>query len=120
MGLFEKGILGGFRGLVGTVVGSTWRTLDVMKSRPKKSSKVPVQAQIDQRFIFSMVVAFLAKIDEVIAIGYRATTGIKTAMNAAVGDNIANAVTGISPNFSIDYSEVSLSKGTGKIAHFHK
>jgi hypothetical protein len=36
MGTFNKGILGGFSGKVGTVVGFNWRGLDVMRSLPKK------------------------------------------------------------------------------------
>jgi hypothetical protein len=111
MGVFKKGILGGFSGKIGTVIGSTWRTLDVMKSLPKKSTKPAVQAQIDQRFIFSMVVAFMAKLEKVISIGFRNITGVQTAMNTAVSLTIDNAVTGVSPAFTIDYSKVVLSKG---------
>jgi hypothetical protein len=112
MGTFIKGILGGFSGKIGTVIGSTWRSLDVMKSLPKKSSKPPVQSQIDQRFIFSMVVAFLAKMERAVAIGFRNSTGAKTPMNEAVSLNISNAVIGSSPNFSIDYTRVVLSTGS--------
>ena len=35
MGTFKKGILGGFNGTVGTVVGSNWKGITVMRSRPK-------------------------------------------------------------------------------------
>jgi len=38
MGTYNKGILGAFYGKVGTVVGSTWRGKDVMRSLPRKSN----------------------------------------------------------------------------------
>jgi hypothetical protein len=41
MAKFNKGILGGFSGTVGTVVGANWRGMDVMRSRPKKSGSTP-------------------------------------------------------------------------------
>ena len=107
-----KGILGGFDGLVGTVVGSTWRTVDVMKSRSKKSKKAPVQAQIDQRFIFGMVIKFLTFLKDVIDLGYQSNSRMLTPMNAALSYNVQNAVTGISPVFELNYPEVVLSIGS--------
>jgi len=111
MARFLKGILGGFEGLVGTVVGSTWRTIDVMKSRSKKSKKAPVQEQIDQRFIFGMVIKFLTFLKDVIDLGYQSNT-VLTPMNAAVSYNVQHAVTGISPVFELNYPEVVLSMGS--------
>jgi len=112
MARFLKGILGGFEGLVGTVVGSTWRTIDVMKSRSKKSKKAPVQEQIDQRFIFGMVIKFLTFMKDVIDLGYQSNTSGMTPMNAALSYNVQNAVTGISPVFELNYPEVVLSVGS--------
>lgn len=38
MATLNKGILGGFSGKVGTVVGANWRGLDIIRSRPKISN----------------------------------------------------------------------------------
>lgn len=58
MGTFKKGILGGFSGTVGTVVGSTWRGMDVMRSRPKKSGSAPTPEQLLQREKFALAMRF--------------------------------------------------------------
>jgi hypothetical protein len=39
MGKLSKGILGPFSGLVGTVIGSSWKGVNYMRSRPKKNKK---------------------------------------------------------------------------------
>jgi hypothetical protein len=117
MGLFKKGMLDGVSGKVGTIIGATWRTLNVIKSLPTKSNKPPVQSQIDQRFIFALVTAFLAKAKNAVNVGFRSNTGPTTPMNAAVSYNIENAVTGVSPVFSIDYASVALSHGSLPIGY---
>ena len=111
MATFQKGILGGFSGLVGTVIGSTWRTLDVLKSKPKKSKKKAVQAQIDQRLKFGLITEFLSNLKPEIDYGYQSYKKEITPMNAAVRYHLINAVTGISPNFKVDYSKMVFSVG---------
>ncbi|MGV0847474.1 hypothetical protein ACTS9T_13015 [Empedobacter falsenii] len=39
MAEIKKGILGGFSGKVGTVVGVNWRGKDIINSLPKKSKR---------------------------------------------------------------------------------
>ena len=58
MGTIKKGILGGFSGTVGTVVGSTWRGMDVIRSRPKSSSSNPTPLQLMQREKFALAIKF--------------------------------------------------------------
>lgn len=41
MATFEKGILGGFSGKIGNVVGARWRGKDIMRSVPRSSSRLP-------------------------------------------------------------------------------
>jgi len=112
MGTFKKGILGSFSGKVGTVIGSTWRNLDVMKSLPKKSSKPPVQAQIDQRFKFSLITKLMAMAKSLLNIGYQSGNKIQSPVNTAVQYHLKNAISGISPNFTVNYSRVVLSTGS--------
>jgi hypothetical protein len=111
MGIFRKGILGGFRKKVGTVIGSSWRGLDVMRGLPKISDKPATQEQLDQRFKFGLVTGLLAWVSDVIDIGYRSAAQVPTPMNVAVSDNLKLAVTGVSPNFSIDPLALRFSKG---------
>lgn len=111
MALFNNGILGRFSGLVGSVVGTKWRTLSVMKSRPKKITKPATQGQLDQRDIFSTMNNFLAHQHQAISMGFKPGKAEHTAMNIAVGHNLTHAVTGVSPHLSIDYPKVRFSKG---------
>jgi hypothetical protein len=66
MGKFQKGILGGFSGKVGNVVGVRWRGRDIMRSLPQRGNYQPTELQIDQRERFSTVVAFLTPIKDLI------------------------------------------------------
>lgn len=112
MAEYEKGILGGFSGLVGTVVGATFRTVEVMKSRPKKSTKPPKQSQINQRLKFALITRFLAKSQKFIKEGFKPATVHLSPMNEAAKYNLLNAITGVAPNFEIDYSKIAIANGT--------
>ncbi|HEY9362527.1 MAG TPA: DUF6266 family protein, partial [Chitinophagaceae bacterium] len=59
MATFEKGILGGFSGKVGTVIGGTWKGIDFMRSRANKRTFIPSQKQLDQQLKFAIMMRFL-------------------------------------------------------------
>lgn len=111
MGTFKKGILGGFSGKVGTVIGANWRGLDVMRSLPKKSGVSPTLLQVEQRQRFAAVMGFLAPVGNLLASYYGSPSGTLSRLNKAVSYHLKHALMGNSPNFSIDYTKVVLSKG---------
>lgn len=111
MAILQKGVLGGFSGLIGNVVGANWRSLDVIRSRPKKSKKAPVQSQIDQRLKFGLVTAFFGRLTSFINLGYQSANKVQTPMNAAIAYHLQHAITGTSPDFSLDYTKVVMSIG---------
>jgi hypothetical protein len=111
MSKYGKGILGPFSGLVGTVVGATFRGEDVMRSKPKKSSKVPGQGQLDQRMIFALIIGFLKPLAVLIRYAFKSKKKTLSEMNAAVQYNLINAVSGTSPLFTVNYPMVRLSNG---------
>jgi len=111
MATILKGILGGFKGLVGTVIGSSHRDQEVMRSRPKKSSKPPVQTQVDQRLKFGLMTDFLGNFSALIKKAFKPANQRESPMNSAVSYNLLNAIKGISPDFSIDYSMITISNG---------
>lgn len=41
MGTFSKGILGGFSGTVGTVIGGNWKGIQYMRSQPNNDPVLP-------------------------------------------------------------------------------
>ena len=111
MGTIKHGILGGFRKKTGTVIGAYWRSLDVIRSLPRSSNKKPTQAQQDQQLKFALVTKYLSRLSGLINVGFNEPGSIATAMNRAVVYHLNAAVTGASPNFSIDPAKVMFSQG---------
>ena len=111
MGIIRGGILGGFRKKAGAVIGSYWRSLDVIKGLPRISNKPPTASQLDQRAKFGLTTNFLSYIKDMIEIGYKALSDLDTPMNVAVSYHVKEAVTGVSPNFVMDYPKVMFSQG---------
>jgi hypothetical protein len=58
MARIKQGILGGFSGKVANIVGSSWKGIPVMKSRPLSVANPKTAAQTTQRNKFSQAVAF--------------------------------------------------------------
>lgn len=111
MGIIQKGILGGFSGNVGPVVGSSWKGISYMKSLPNKKSKTSSVAQIEQQIKFTVVVHFLQTMTALLELTYKSYANEMSGFNAAFSYNIQNAITGISPDFVIDYPKALVSRG---------
>lgn len=112
MATFKKGILDGFNGRVGNVVGSTWKGKSVMKIRPATVTNPNTERQQIQRARFGMVGRFIQAHRNLIRIGFRAYSKDITTSNAAMSYNLSNAVAGEFPDISIDFSKAALSKGS--------
>ena len=111
MGLIRQGILGGFRKKTGSVVGSYWRNLDVIRALPRNSGKAPSQQQIEHKKKFAMVTAFLSKASGLIDAGFK-TGDTATPMNKALAYHLKEAVIGLWPNFTIDMQKFKYSVGS--------
>ncbi len=111
MGKISKGILGGFSGRVGTVVGSRIFTIDVMRSYQPDVRNPRSAGQMAQRNKFAFLVAFLRRILPILRTGWGKAASKMSAWNAALAYNILNAVTGTSPNFQIGYANLKISEG---------
>ena len=64
MGKIKQGILGGFRGTVGTVVGSSWNGIAYMKGKPQSVRNPRSDAQVQQRTFFKEVQALVAQLSD--------------------------------------------------------
>ncbi len=64
MGKIKQGILGGFRGTVGTVVGSSWNGIAYMKGKPQSVKNPRSDAQVQQRTFFKEVQALVAQLTD--------------------------------------------------------
>lgn len=111
MGKFIKGVLGGFSGKIGTVIGSNWNGIDYMRSLPRPSSKSPTDLQLTQRAKFGFANGFLGPLGSLINMGFKTQAFKKTGFNMAITHFMAEALTGTYPDFDIDYTKVLFSKG---------
>ena len=112
MGTFNKGILGSFSGTVGPVVGATFRGKDVMRSRPRKTSKLPTDIQLAQRAKFSKAIKFLTPANYLLSKYFGSPAGAKSRFNLALSYHIINAVSYVADEAIIDYTKVIYAKGS--------
>lgn len=111
MGKLSRGFLGGFQGQLGTAYGCFWRLMDLIKAMPRKVKRPPTEAQLPVQLKFALMTAFLKRVGAIIKVGFQNKPGNQSAMNAAVAYNIGNAITGVSPDFLIDFTKLKFSEG---------
>ena len=111
MATIKQGVLGGFSGKIGTVVGSTWRGKNVLRSAPRKSTKPVSVAQQRQRDKFTGVLQFLTPLKEILTETFGTNIGSKTPFNNAMSYHMKEAVRQSTDGFTIEYSKVLVGKG---------
>lgn len=105
------GILGGFSGKVGTVVGANWRGKDIIRAKPKKKKRVGSELQVKQRAKFKLIAHFLAPLNKITAKYFGQYQGSKSRTNLAMSHQLLETVVETGENFEIDYSKVVITKG---------
>jgi len=113
MGKLNMGILGGFSGTVGTVVGSTNKKGDdIIRVKTKRTRTSNTEGQVNQRTKFGLVTGFMQELNFLLKIGFRdAAADEMTPFNYACQYALKNAITGEAPDFKLDYSKVLISQG---------
>jgi hypothetical protein len=111
MGTIKQGILGGFSGKVGTVIGSSWKGKAVMRGIALRVANPQTDGQLAQRQKFAIVMKFLQSMIQFIRVGFKNYAIGMTQLNAAFSYNIQNAIMGTYPNFTIDYPNALVSRG---------
>jgi hypothetical protein len=111
MGKISQGILGGLSGKVGNIVGGNWKGIDYIRIKPSSVANPRTEGQVNQRNKFTITLEYLQANKDFIKIGYKSFATKKTEFNAAMSYVLNNAVGGIAPNFTIDYSLALLSRG---------
>jgi len=111
MGRITKGILGGFSGKVGTVVGSTWKGIDYMRSRSTKKKGTSSPLQLEQQQKFRAASKFNNSMSALLASTFAVGANRMTGQNNALSYTLRNAVTGTVNNFTIDYTIALVSRG---------
>lgn len=113
MGTIRNGANGAFKGKAGSVIGSSWKSIDYIKGLYKKRTKPATEEQLIQQAKFTVLMRFLLPITPFLRIGYGQKRADKaTPVNMAFKENLSTAVAGMYPNFILDYSMLRISDGS--------
>lgn len=92
MGKIKQGILGGFSGKVGTVVGGAWKGIDYMRSLATSISNPKSPAQVAVRNNFSTIGKMMSKANPILKLSDWRQAKKQSAFNAGVRINYRNAI----------------------------
>ena len=112
MGKMIQGLLGGFSGKVGPVVGCRWKNIYYIRSRAARVSNPNTERQQCQRGKFRTAVNFLKTILPFIQVGYRNYEQGKSAYNAAISYLMHHAFAGNGQEAVLDFERVRISQGS--------
>ncbi|HMI03126.1 MAG TPA: DUF6266 family protein [Pedobacter sp.] len=108
-------LLGGpyyhMQGRAGNNVGRVVKGRNVFGMRPAKSNRPPSAAQLDVQMQLSLMAGWMSEMSGFIKIGFEDYDSEMSPWNAALKYNLANSITGVSPNYTIDYPKVLFSRG---------
>lgn len=111
MATLSKGILGGFSGKVGPVVGANWRGMDVIRSRPKSSKRTPSERQLEQQLKFKLAISFLQPIKNIQSRFFGSGSGVKSRVNLAVSYTISEAIQMVAGLPELIFNKVLITRG---------
>lgn len=115
MGTIKKGILGGFNGKVGNVVGASYKGVAYMRSLPQSVANPRTPAQMAARMRFTVLIQTLALATEYINKQVKPLVDAPLSpTNFLMRKNYSNgSVVGTYPNLEIDLTKIDLGKGNG-------
>ena len=111
MATLSKGILGGFSGKVGPVVGANWRGMDIIRSRPKSSRRTPSERQLEQQLKFKLAISFLQPIKNIQSRFFGSGSGVKSRVNLAVSYTISEAIQMVAGLPELIFNKVLITRG---------
>jgi hypothetical protein len=112
MGKISQGILGGFSGKVGNIIGGNWKGIDYMRVKAASVKNPQTDGQVGQRSKFTTVLQLLQPLTGFIKIGFQNYAVKMTEFNSAMSYILQNAVSGEYPDIVIDYDKVLVSRGS--------
>lgn len=113
MSILSQGILGGFSGKTGPVIGSSWKGKPVMRAKPVyKKNRTFSTKQLDQQEKFKLMLSFLRSIDYLLDLSFKRSKDGSTGFQEAFSENIKNAISGELSPYGIDYAKVKLAHGS--------
>jgi hypothetical protein len=110
MAIYRNGILGEFSGTVGTVVGSSWKGIPVIRKKPVRKQTADTVLQKQHKAKFALMTKFLRPLTDLFNQTFRNSAIGMSCYNKAFSEN-SQAITGDYPAIGIDYPRIVLSKG---------
>lgn len=111
MGSINQGILGGFSGKVGTVIGYVRNGVSFMRGLVTSHNDANSPAQQEQRAKFSLVLNFLRPLTAQLRKGFKVAGSRVSGFGLAMSYHMENAVKGNHPTLEIDYTKVLVCRG---------
>jgi len=111
MGKIRKGILGGFSGKVGNVVGAYWKGIAYMRSLSGSKPSSKSVKQMQQQIKFALMSQFLGRILGFVKLGFHDQAKGMTEADAAFKHNFADVIGGTYPAYELLYNKFLVSKG---------
>lgn len=108
MGKIRQGILGGFNGTTGSVVGASWKGIAYMRGKAQSIKNPRTTAQVDNRTKFGVLSDLMSKAKIAIDNGFLGVALKKSPFNCAVQENMKSYVDSELP---LDLSELQFSNG---------
>lgn len=108
MGKIKQGILGGFNGTTGSVVGASWKGIAYMRGKAQSIKNPRTDSQQLNRTLFGQVSDFMSRSKSCVDVGFKYVSQKKSPFNSAVQSNMkifTNA------GGSFDYEQLVFSKG---------
>lgn len=110
MAIIRNGINGPFSGKIGDTVGTSWRGLSIIRSRPKPPVHFS-EKQLANQMKMKVVQLFLKQLVEPVRIGFKDDSIIPTAFNSALSYHKKFALAGEYPDLSMNMAAVKISRG---------
>lgn len=113
MAVVQNPLIGRSRGKIGGAVFSSWKGLNVLKTKAESVEQPNTVAQQTQKNRMALMVQFARAAKPVIDIGYKEQAINKSEFNAFIGDNIMSATAAPTPpTVEPDFTELKYSKGS--------
>src|SRR5690606_987912 len=106
----KDGILGPLKGKIGPIVGSSWRGIPYIKTKPVRK-KPPTEKELENRYIFAFTQKWLQPIREFLNLGFKNYSQKNYGVNAAKSFLYKYALTKDGMNSKIDPSLMQVSYG---------
>ncbi|MBB6500545.1 DUF6266 family protein [Pedobacter cryoconitis] len=110
MAILKQGSIGVFTGKIGALVIVKWKDKYVGKSKPKSVSKKTAVLLDAQQSKFRIAGKFLRMVQSVVHFSFQKVPKKMNAMNYAMLYNLKHSISGMYPDFGMDYARVKLSE----------